>query len=276
MDVGPPENLAPVPVLVRLRDELVERRGQLVSHRCTSASTLLSLVWAWCKRRRDRAALHADGSGDRLVVEVGVVTQKQDEPLPLGQGSDGSAQLRPVGGVTVLRAVLALVLPSLCRRALLVAAEIDERPPEPPFERLDVLDAVPVADRACERLLHGIARPLAVGQGRQGDPQEAAIPVPVELLDRRQRRRLAHHHLYRLTWAANRLGRSTASAARSSYSRRLEPPPAARCNPDQREVRFRVVATSAAVAAAAAVLSASAWANGAKHPEEPAIRSLIK
>ena len=55
------------------------------------------------ERGGDRAALHADRGGDRVVVEVGVVPQEEHEPLPLGQGGDGRAQLGPLVGVAVRR-----------------------------------------------------------------------------------------------------------------------------------------------------------------------------
>jgi hypothetical protein len=41
------------------------------------------------RRGRDGAAADAERGGDRLVVEVGVVAEKESEPLALGQRCDG-------------------------------------------------------------------------------------------------------------------------------------------------------------------------------------------
>jgi hypothetical protein len=50
---------------------------------------------------RDRAALDLEHVGDLLVLHVGVVAQKDGEPLSLRERSNRDAQLRPLLGMVV-------------------------------------------------------------------------------------------------------------------------------------------------------------------------------
>jgi len=49
------------------------------------------------QRRRHRSASNPEHVGDRGVVEVGVIAQKESEALPLGQASEMLTDLRRVG-----------------------------------------------------------------------------------------------------------------------------------------------------------------------------------
>lgn len=149
------------------------------------------------KRRRDRAPLDARRRRNRLVVKVGVVAQKQDQPLLLRQRRYRRPQLAQLVLVAVPR-LRRCRRCGACERAPLLRAHVRERPPQPRLEAPLTAERGAAADRPRERLLHRVVCLLTVPDHPPRNLQEPAIPPPIARLDTRDRR-LRVRHLNRMT-----------------------------------------------------------------------------
>ena len=135
---------------------------------------------ACCHRPR----LDADRGRDRFVVEVGVVTEEQDESLALGERGDERGQ-RPAFDVSVRRRRIA-------RResraqasfdSLSTARLVHHDPEEPAIERAAPVESAPVPERPHEGVVHGLLSELLVAHDRNGDTQKGAVSLAIDALD---------------------------------------------------------------------------------------------
>src|SRR5581483_3594739 len=125
------------------------------------------------ERRADRAGRDAERLGDRGVVEVGVVAKEEHESLALGKRGERRWQRRSFGrsggakvGELVERVVAAPPAPRASRR-------VHDGGPEPRLEAALAAKARARAERAGERVLHGVAGGLDVAADRLRDLQKA-------------------------------------------------------------------------------------------------------
>lgn len=128
--------------------------------------------------------LHAHRGRDRFVVEVGVVTEEENESLPLRERSDEcrerTALEMSVGGRGVARRESRTRVPF---GGLSSSRLVDHDPEEPAFERAAPAEAAPVPECPDEGVVHGLLAELLVTQDRDGNTQKHAVSIAIDALD---------------------------------------------------------------------------------------------
>jgi hypothetical protein len=136
------------------------------------------------KRRSDGAAPNADSFGDLLLGEIAEVAEENDKPFLLWENSERSAQFRPLPLMPVARLRRELCIDRPETPPLLLATDIDERPPQPALQAALAPKRPASAQRNGERLLNGVACTLSIAKQRVAEPQKRCVAAPVDLLDR--------------------------------------------------------------------------------------------
>jgi hypothetical protein len=136
-----------------------------------------------CPRRRGAPSR-------RRVVEIRVVAEEQREPLALGKALERAAKLCGIVAVLVVMRGIAVALVSSrlrqCRPSL-VQRGVDDRAPDPCFERTVATEGGAIAHGRRERVLHRVSRPLGVPDDGVGDPSVLLEARAVDLLDLAER-----------------------------------------------------------------------------------------
>lgn len=144
------------------------------------------------ERRGDRPHLDIEDLRDAPVVEVRVVAQEQDEPLPLRERSHDRRELHAlVSGPGAVRGKSGLVQLSLAGMTTsLLARGIHDGAPHPRLERRLASEVATRADDRGERVLHGLASSFPLAHDRCRDGDEIGETRAVERLDLGEERRI--------------------------------------------------------------------------------------
>lgn len=136
-----------------------------------------------CERRRDGADGDAEDAGDRAVVEVGVVAEKDDEALPLRQLRDERRERLELRRRRVDERVgigIDRQRPGVADDA---ARRVDDGAPEPRIEWAVTAERRTCADGARERIVHRLLGKRAVADYGVREPHEPRQIAMVEALD---------------------------------------------------------------------------------------------
>jgi hypothetical protein len=134
----------------------------------------------------DRSCSYAEDLGDAPIIEIGVVAQKEHEPLTLREDSHKRCKFQTFLSMRqrsihrhrrLMRLRLTGVVPPL------LARRIDDRAPHPRFERCLTAKIAAASHHRRKSILNDLARALPLTQNRRRNSHEVGKPLAIERLD---------------------------------------------------------------------------------------------
>src|SRR5664279_4264536 len=170
------------------------------------------------QRRGDSSGLDSERGRDRLVVEIGVVTKKDHQALPFGQGRDPGADFLVLGRLSV-RCRLGHDLEWIEHRFSSPRAlgRVYDRAPEPGLEWAFAAKRPPLPDRVREPVLNDIVRRRLIADNGSSDLHEVRIALFVELFQVFELGAFRHHYPFDATTRRFCLAGLTCGSAQRSF-----------------------------------------------------------